>query len=285
MRSFKIRFVALALLAVGLVPGAALAQVRNTYGYEAPMEGYYSGQAAQVNAAAAMIGANAAVAKAVGEATASNVKALESLHSARGRRLDNTVKATANFYEKRKLFEAYQALTVPERATREDLSRFSKTALPDRPGSTQLDANGSVQWPEVLLGDEYAEARAQIDYVFSQRNVQPMGSAGDPDQLARPAINDMRNKLRTQMQELSPSEYAATRRFLDSLTLELQPAPRPEALMKTAALPPAAPQTPPPAAPQAAPSPAPPMPAESAPLTPPVPQPPQMPAPAAPAEK
>ena len=242
MRSHKIGTALMAVLAAGLVPGAAPAQrYNNPYGEQSHMEGFFSGQASTGQAQAAMISANAAVIKAIGDAIASNVKALESLQSARGRRVENWVKATSNFYEKRKLYEAYQGLSAVERAKRDDLVRFSKTALGDRPGAARLDANGNVQWPELLLADEFAEPRSQIDYVFAQRNAQPTDAGSDLGQTARTALAQMRRHLRAQMQELSPPEYAAARRFLDSLALELSVGPRPETILKTAALPEAAP--------------------------------------------
>ena len=246
MRSLKISTTLLALLVASLVPGTALAQryYNNPYGYEPPLEGYLYGQASVGQSGAAMVSANAAVIKALGDAVTSNVKALESLQTARGRRIENAVKATSNFYEKRKLYEAYQGLSAGERAKRDDLIRFSKTALPDRPSPSQLDANGSIQWPEILLRDDYAEARSQIDYVFAQRNLQPTDAGSDLGQTARTGLAQMRRHLRAQMQELSPPEYAAARRFLDSLALELSAGPRSETLMKTASLPVPAPPPP-----------------------------------------
>lgn len=242
MRSDKIRTALIAVLAAGLVPGAALAQrYNNPYGEQSAMDGYLVGQASQGQAQAAMVLANAAVIKAMGDAIASRVKALESLEIARGRRVENLVKATSNFYEKRKLYEAYQGLSAGERAKHDDLVRFSKMALPDRPGATQLDANGNVQWPELLLAEPFAEPRSQIDYVFAQRSAQPTDAGSDLEQTARSALAKMRRQLREQMQELSPPEYAAARRFLDSLALELSVGPRPETILKTAALPEAAP--------------------------------------------
>ena len=139
MRPVKFNTALLALLVAGLVPGAALAQrYNNPYGSQAPLEGHLYGQASLGQANAAMVLANAAVNKAVGDAIASNVKAVESLQMARGRRIENAVKATSNFYEKRKLYEAYQSLSEVERAKHEDLVRFSKSALPDRPDFLRL---------------------------------------------------------------------------------------------------------------------------------------------------
>jgi hypothetical protein len=116
--------------------------------------------------------------------------------------------------------------------------------VPERPGPSQLDANGSIQWPEILLRDDYAEARSQVDYAFAQRSAQPTDAGSDLGQMARSGLAQMRRHLRQQMQELSPPEYAAARRFLDSLALELSAGPRSETIMKTAALPETSPPPP-----------------------------------------
>jgi hypothetical protein len=193
-----------------------------------------NGQAAMGNAAAAVISSQAAMAKAAGDVAASNVKTLENLESARSRAIENSVKATATFYEKRKLAEAYQGLSAGQRPTREDLVRYSKTGL----SAVHLDAQGNIQWPELFLRAEFAEYRPQVDYVFSQRNAQPSDVGSDINRSARLALGQMRRRLRPLMSELSPPEYAAARRFLDSLTLELQFGPRAETVLKTAVVPP-----------------------------------------------
>jgi len=235
MRFGPITLVLVALSLFGAAPGRAVAQY-NPYGRESPAQGLMSGRASIANGAAALVSSQAAMAKAVGDAAASNVKAMESLESARSRAIDNSVKSVTTFYEKRKLFEAYQGLSAGQRPSREDLIRYSKTDLAGRP--VQFDAQGNIQWPELFLREEFSDPRSQVDYAFAQRHMQPSDVGSDLERTARTAVGHMRKDLRRLMSELTPPEYAASRRFLDGLTLELQLGPRAETLLKTAEVPP-----------------------------------------------
>lgn len=238
MRFSPITLVLVAVSLFGAAPGRAVAQYyyNNPYGRETPAEGMLSGQAAMANAAAAIVSSQAAMAKAVGDAATSNAKAMESFETARGRAIENSVKSVSTFYEKRKLFEAYQGLSAGHRPSRDDLIRYSKTALAGR--LTPADAQGNIQWPELFLRDEFSAPRSQVDYAFAERNLQPSDAGSDPQRTARTAVGQMRRDLRRLMSEISPAEYAAARRFLDSLALELQLGPRSEALLKAAVVPP-----------------------------------------------
>lgn len=237
------RFRLITLVCVGIAmaaAGHADAQYyyNSPYGRESPTAGLLSGRAAMTNAAAAVVSSQAAMAKAVGDAAGSNVKALESLESARGRAIENSVKATSTFYEKRKLYDAYQGLTAGQRPSREDMLRYSRDALAVRLDPSQVDPQGNVRWPELFLRAEFDEARAQIDFMFSQRTSQPTDAGSDLERNARTAVSQMRRGLRPMMSELTPPEYAAARRFLDAIALEVQLGPRAEALLKTAEVPP-----------------------------------------------
>jgi hypothetical protein len=234
MRTSLIRCVLASVALLGIGPSGADAQYINPYGRESPTEGLLSGRAAMGNAAAAVVNSQAAMAKAVGDAATSNVKALENLETARGRVIENSVKSASTFYEKRKLFAAHQGSSAVQRASRDDLLRYGKAGL----STARIDAQGKVDWPELLLRGEFSVARAAIDYAFSQRSLQPMDVGSDPQRTARTAVGQMRSQLRKLMSELSPAEYAAARRFLDSLTLELQLGPRVETMLKTAVVPP-----------------------------------------------
>jgi hypothetical protein len=238
----RFRLITLALAGIALAtPGPVWAQYNynNPYGRESPTAGLLSGRAAMTNAAAAVVNSQAAMAKAVGDAAGSNVKALESLESARGRAVENSVKATSVFYEKRKLFEAYQGLSAGQRPSRDDMLRYSKTALAARLDPSQFDAQGNVHWPELFLRSEFNDPRTQLDYVFAQRNLQPSDAGSDLERTSRTAVAQMRRDLRRMMSELTPPEYAAARRFLDGLALEVQLGPRADAMLKTAEVPPA----------------------------------------------
>jgi len=225
----------IALLA--LAPGRAPAQY-NPYGRETALEGMLSGQAAVQNGAAAIVGAQAAVARSVGEAAAANVKALESLESARAHAIENSVKSVSTYYEKRKLFQAYQGAAAGQRPKREDMLRYSKSGLVGH--AVPVDAQGKVQWPELFLREEFTPRRIVVDAAYAQRSPTPNDFDAQRDRAARAAVGQMRTDLRRLMTELSPAEYAAARRLLDSLALELQLGPRSETLLKTP-LPPAPP--------------------------------------------
>jgi len=200
--------------------------------FETPaLESYYSGQAALGQAKAAQIQAQAAMIKAAGDVATSNVKAAESLESARGKVIDNGVKSASIFFDKKKVFESFQAASAPQRASQEDVARYNRSNLPRRASASQVDPlHNTIRWPEILQDESFKEARAQLDSLYARRNTEAVGPGSELIREGREAAGALRATLREKMSELSSAEYMAARKFINALEYEIQLPPRAEGM-------------------------------------------------------
>ncbi len=215
-RTFIVGPLAAVLVASCLARPAPAAQSGNA------LWSYLNGQAEMQKATAAVINAQAALVKSISEAQLNYAKTIDSLQTTRTKALENDLKVATNFYEKRKLYDAYQSLqTDRERPDPEDLMRYSREAAPERPDGSQLD-RGVIHWPDILQREEFTDARIQLDILFVQRYKTQSGPGSDVYRDVRKLTDQMRLELKDMVQQLSPVEYMAAKRFIDSLAYEAQ---------------------------------------------------------------
>lgn len=187
------------------------------------LEGYLCGQAEIVRAFSECVTAQAAVIKARADAQLSLAKAAETREQTRSIALDNDLKATKTFFEKRVLNQNYRAQTATNRPTQEDLIRYSRAAVPERPTTYQLEpTRGTIYWPEVFRHEDFLEHRVQLDALFAQRETQPAGVGSAIYRQTQEIVAQMRTMLRGRVEAVTPMEYSAARKFLDSLAYESQ---------------------------------------------------------------
>jgi hypothetical protein len=168
-----------------------------------------------------MINAQAGYITAVANANATNAKTLVTLEQVRGAALDNNLKVANTFYEKRKLHDGYQGLNTRKRPTKEAVVRYSQVSLPKRPSSFQLEsARGGIYWPEVLMEEEFCDGRIRLDSLFAQRKAAPGASGSDISRQVQTVAVQMRGQLQSKIRQMTPAEYMAARKFLDSLAYE-----------------------------------------------------------------
>ncbi len=174
-----------------------------------------------VDAQCKMLGAKAAWLTAVTNANGTNAKTLATLQQVRGLSLANNLKVAQTFYEKRKLYEGYRGLNTRKRPTREDVIRYSKVSVPQRPANFQVRAaRGKIVWPEVLLEEEFSDCRIQLDSLFVQRRAESSTSGINVSRQTQTVAMQMRSQLRSKMRQMTPADYLAARKFLESLAYE-----------------------------------------------------------------
>ncbi len=168
-----------------------------------------------------LISARAAWLTAVANANATNAKTLETLQKVRSVSLDNNLKVAKTFYDKRKLYEGYRGLNTRKRPTQEDVMRYSKVSVPQRPANFQMEpARGRIYWPEVLLEEEFSDCRIQLDSLFAQRKAGLSISASSVSQDVQTVAVQMGEQLRSKIRQMTPADYLAARKFLESLAYE-----------------------------------------------------------------
>lgn len=122
------------------------------------------------------------------------------------------------------LREEYRTRAAAERGPRpsvEDLSRLAADDRPDALADDALDeATGTVSWPSLLKSEAFAPHRAQMDAALAEC---AQGTA-DADTVAGAvqAADAMLAELKSRVRELPAQDYMAARRFLESLSFEIQ---------------------------------------------------------------
>ena len=230
MKSFSLLLAAaLAVLLVLALASSTHAQTSYKYYYKdkSAISGYLDGQAAVVKAYADVLSAQAQMVKARSEANLNNAKALEALQNVRGQAIENDLKSAVTFYEKRKLYANDHAAQQLDRPSAEDVIRYSKASVPERPTNYQLNAaRGKIYWPSLLQRHEFLERREQLEALFARRASQPTGPGSEISYEAQEAVAEMRDQLRDMVEQVPPMDYVAVRRFLDSLSHEATLPPR-----------------------------------------------------------
>jgi hypothetical protein len=176
---------------------------------------------AWVDAQCKMLTAKAAWMTAVANANATNAKTLETLQQVRGLALDNNLKVAKVFYDKRKLCEDYQKLNPRQRPTQENVIRYNQASVPKRPVQFELaSAPGRIYWPDVLLNEEFSDGRIQLESLFAQRKAGAAAAGNSVSGEVQTVAAQMREQLQAKIRQMSPEEYLAARRFLESLAYE-----------------------------------------------------------------
>ena len=176
---------------------------------------------AWADAQAKMLTAQAGWITAVANANATNAKTLETLQQVRSLSLDNNLKVAKTFYDKRKLCDDYQKLNPRQRPTQENVIRYSQVSVPKRPAQFELaSARGRISWPDVLLDEEFCDGRIQVESLFAQRKASAGGPGSGVSGEVQTVAAQMREQLQAKIRQMSPGEYLAARRFLESLAYE-----------------------------------------------------------------
>lgn len=187
------------------------------------VQSYLKGYAELGKAAAAMVSAQASIITARANARATNAKTLEILQTVRSMGLDNDLKQTKIFFDKRKLNKDYKMQYPSKRPSQETLLRYSQASTPERLNNYELSSlRGIIYWPEIFQRDEFLEYRIELDSLFVRRKVKQDGLERSLCYEAKLIINRMYKQLQDIMREMSPAEYIEARKFIESLSYEAQ---------------------------------------------------------------
>ena len=219
MKSYK-KVICLCMVAMlGIAVVCTRAEGADPYGR--PKEGYLKGWAEMGKAAAAYVTAQATMIKAMADANACNAKAMETLEKTRSQTLDNDLKTAKTFYEKRNLHETHLAQNARTRPTHQDLIRYSKQSLPERPTNYHVEpVRGRIHWPAVLQEEQFSEYRVELDGLFAKRATTDVEVDGETSQQIQEVVERMQAELSSLVRQVNPGEYLAARKFIESLAFE-----------------------------------------------------------------
>ena len=202
---------------------STLAQPVEARWYHRRGGGYgYGGYGVSTPASANMRGMSSVI-RAQGQYNLATSRALINYQQARSRYIDNQVKWQQAYHTMRRSAEAYWEQDREQRAASRDrwlASRGSGKAPPLSP--SQFDPHtGTIHWPAVLGGQEFASSRSKIEDLFGVR-AHTSGGAATHAQI-HAALREMSAQLRGEIHKLPPHDYLAGRKFLDSLETESTP--------------------------------------------------------------
>jgi hypothetical protein len=136
--------------------------------------------------------------------------------------IQNEQLCVQSYYDERRMNTSYgaeQQMQHPH-ATPEELAAFSRARLPEQLSADEFDpARGVIQWPGVLNRPEFAESRTSLEGLFQQAAADPHAS-GVGTQNYRDiehAVEDMSEKLHSEIAQFAPMEYIAASKFLKKL--------------------------------------------------------------------
>lgn len=219
----------LALSAVGVLAWANLVQAQGFggpfggaffgggYGYG--MYGYGAGS----TPAGSFLAGSAMLTAAAGQADFMNSLAAKNYQDAYEHWIDNQKKREETYFEMRRMNASYRAETRSPPPSMEKLISFSNARMPSRLTAEQLDpVKGEVKWPRILQRPEFAPQRAALAALFSERATQPYstGLGTENYREVRLITDDMHDVLRGLIGDISPDEFIAGNKYLNSLAYE-----------------------------------------------------------------
>lgn len=223
----KYRIVAFALTLSVLMgySSAAMAQPLGPfggYGYLYALPGPGS------TAAGSFMMGSAALTEASGEAAYYSGMAAVSYQDAYQHWVENQKQREGTYFEMRRMSASYRAENHVASPTPDQAVSFSKSRLPQRMTTDQLNPqDGQINWPGVLLRKEFADNRAAMEKLFADRTAHPYDAGRNTQSFReiRRVSDRMHDTLRTLIHAVSPDEFIEGNKFLNSLTYEGRFAP------------------------------------------------------------
>lgn len=166
---------------------------------------------------------SAAVVQAVGQRNYLNSVAAVNHQVALQKRIENSGLYVKTYFENKEINRAYREKYAPVPPTKEQWQRITQASLPDRLTAEQFDpATGQLVWPHILRTDQYKAFRDRIDTLISSRTPENSGD-GSPSQIElNELIDGMKMVLKSNIDNVSASQYAGAKWFLLSLDYEAQ---------------------------------------------------------------
>jgi hypothetical protein len=157
-----------------------------------------------------------------GAANLMNSQAAINATQAQSNEIKNREQWTTTYFQMRKENKTARAEERGPNPTAEDLVRYAQMGKPKSMGPNQLDAvSGKIYWPPLLLTDQFASSRQELDDIFAKRARYGDISMDDIMNI-RNATNKMLDQLKEGISALPPSQYMSAKQFLVSLAYEVQ---------------------------------------------------------------
>lgn len=209
--SFAMAFAAASGGAIALAQDPVVVAPINNWSYQrhasTATEGFLRGQASVIQAA--------------GQTNYLNSIALVNLQEAKRRAIANHGLYVKTYFENKEMNRQYRERYAATPPTKEQWARVVAASLPDRLTEEQLDpTTGKLIWPHVLRGDEYKAFRTRIDDLMAVRTPENSGDGSPHQRRLAELVSAMKHLLKSNIDDLSASQYGAAKMFLLSLEYE-----------------------------------------------------------------
>ncbi len=160
------------------------------------------------------------VVRSQGMANLANSEAAINMTEAAKRDMENRDQWTDTYFQMRQKNRDYRAAERGPRPSREDFVRIAAAGRPDKLSPSQLDSvTGEINWPRVLTQPQFADSRAELEALFANRAAYGQSTLDDYSKIDA-TIKAMSEELKKIVRDVPPSDYTASKRFLDSLAFE-----------------------------------------------------------------
>jgi hypothetical protein len=167
--------------------------------------------------------ANASIINAMGNYAKARAEAARIDQDTRKARAENDFLEAKVFYDKRSLYHAYKETHKVSRPSTQEYADLARRLGPSRLASYQLWAKpGYLRWPSLLLNQDFAEVRSQIDDLFAIRQPQTSGAGSQNCVDIQERVSEMKSTLTSKLASYKPVDYIAAKKFLEGLALEAQ---------------------------------------------------------------
>ena len=142
---------------------------------------------------------------------------------ARSRELDNRMKSTQTYFERRNYNREQRFGTTEEKyakkmANQEKYARYMRRANPNNLSDGQLDPRtGKINWSSTLMQADYKESRDKLDKLFALRARQDGKISGATYEKIDDASQELLAALRNNSPALKADDYVAAKRFANAL--------------------------------------------------------------------
>lgn len=208
MRQVLTRAAVLALFLAGASAAPVAAQWGWGYFSSTAGEGYAHGMADVVRSA--------------GAANLMNSAAAINVETARSAYLDNQIKFTNTFFEKKRIRQSYVDSTKDlRRNSNQRMAALARSTPPPPLTDRELDpVTGQIAWPRTLRDDQYEPLRLKLDDMFAKRAEAGGNISYKQADEIYAASNELSSELKKRLKDYPSGEYMSAKRFIERLSRE-----------------------------------------------------------------
>jgi hypothetical protein len=154
--------------------------------------------------------------RARGEYNSLTAMAQQTREEARGRAIENRVKATEAYFEQKRENRRYQKEMASQRTTVAEARAVERDHLPPLTAAQLDPISGRIQWPAALQSPVFGNSRAALEAHFAESAL-----ADQCDPQTKQQVSEVADSLLTQLKsrigEMNSMEYVQAKKFVEGL--------------------------------------------------------------------